>query len=111
MATILGPVNSAPVSSEEQDERRIIEAVRELALELSGDRAASAVSPTASLERDIGLGSLERVELLTRLESSFQRELGDRFLMLDTPREIARALSQAPVVQRAERRLIVHAAA
>lgn len=111
MATTLGPVSSAPGSSEEQDERRIMDAVRELALELSGDRAASAVSPTASLERDIGLGSLERVELLTRLESSLQRELGDRFLMLDTPREIARALSQAPAVQRTETPPIVHPAA
>ena len=104
MATTLGPVSSAPASSEEQDERRIVDAVRELALELSGDRAASAVSPTASLERDIGLGSLERVELLTRLERSFQRELGDRFLILDTPREIARALSQEPAVTRVETR-------
>ena len=111
MATTLGPVSSVPGSSEEQDERRIVDAVRELALELSGDRAASAVSPTASLERDIGLGSLERVELLTRLESIFQREVGDRFLMLDTPREIARALSQAPAVQRAEARAVVHPAA
>lgn len=107
MATTLRSVSSAPASSEEQDERRIMDAVRELALELSGERAASAVSPTASLERDIGLGSLERVELLTRLESSFQRELGDRFLILDTPREIARALSHEPAVRRVEARTIV----
>lgn len=107
MATAVGPVNSTPTSSEEQDERRIIDAVRGIALELGGDRAASSVSPTCSLERDIGLGSLERVELLTRLESTFQRELGDRFLILDTPREIARALSQEPAVRRVESRTIV----
>ncbi len=111
MATTLGPASSVRGSSEEQDESRILDAVRELALELSGDRAARAVSPTASLERDIGLGSLERVELLTRLESIFQRELSDNFLLLDTPREIARALTQAPAVNRAETRRVVHPAA
>jgi hypothetical protein len=91
----------APAAAVDVDERRILEVVRELALELSGDRAAQAVVPTASLERDIGLGSLERVELLTRLETVFQRELGDRFLVLDSPREIARALAEAPGLTRA----------
>jgi hypothetical protein len=47
MTTTLEPMSSAPASSEEQDEQRIMDAVRELALELSGNRAASAVSPTA----------------------------------------------------------------
>ncbi|HEU4997283.1 MAG TPA: AMP-binding protein [Gemmatimonadaceae bacterium] len=87
-----------PEFTEEQAVRRIEDIVRELALELSGDRAARAVTPTASLERDVGLGSLERVELLTRIEAAFQRELGDAILLLDTVREIARALMQAPAL-------------
>jgi fatty-acyl-CoA synthase len=82
---------SSPVRS---DEERVLDVVRELAREVGGNRAASAVTPAASLERDVGLGSLERVELLTRLEASFGRELTDRLLMLDTPREIAHALHE-----------------
>jgi len=77
-------------------EERVLEVVRELARELRGDRAARAVTPSASLERDVGLGSLERVELFTRLETAFGRVLDDRFLLLDTPREIAAAVEQAP---------------
>ncbi|HVZ76486.1 MAG TPA: AMP-binding protein, partial [Gemmatimonadaceae bacterium] len=78
------------------DEQRVLQAVRDLALELRGDRAVRAVTPTASLERDVGLGSLERAELLSRLEGTFGRELGSRFLQLDTVHEIAAALGSAP---------------
>ena len=89
----------SPMSSETLvDETRIVEIARALALEVGGPRAANAVTPTASLERDVGLGSLERVELLMRLETALARELGDRFLVLDTPREMAHALEEAPIV-------------
>ena len=71
---------------------RVLEVVGELALEVGGPRAVRAVSATASLERDVGLGSLERVELLVRLEEAFGRELDDGFLVMDTPTEIAQAL-------------------
>ncbi len=77
-------------------EEQVVAVVRDLARELGGDRAANAVTPTASLERDIGLGSLERVELLMRLEAALQRELADSFLLLETARDIARALPHAP---------------
>ena len=80
-------------------EERVVSVVRELAHELGGDRAASAVTPTASLDRNVGLGSLERVELLMRLETEFGRELDDRFLLLDTPREIADAVTGAPMLR------------
>jgi len=72
-------------------EQRVLDVVRDLALEVRGPRALQAVTPTASLERHVGFGSLERVELLTRLETALGRELDDRFLRLDTPREIAAA--------------------
>lgn len=85
--------------TETRIEDRIVFVVRELARELGGDRSANAVSATASLERDVGLGSLERVELLMRLEREFGRELDDRFLLLDTPREIARAVPNAPMLR------------
>lgn len=71
---------------------RVLKLVRELALEVGGERALRAVAPNASLERDVGLGSLERVELVARLETAFQRDLGERFLVLDTPADLAQAL-------------------
>jgi fatty-acyl-CoA synthase len=93
-------VTTGPHSAPRQDESetRVIAVIRTLARELGGDRVASAVSPTASLEREVGLGSLERVELLMRLESVTGRELDDRFLVYDSAREIARALVHAPAL-------------
>jgi 1-acyl-sn-glycerol-3-phosphate acyltransferase len=76
-------------------EERVLEIVRELALELGGRRAGLAVAPEASLEREVGLGSLERVELLVRLEAAFGRNLGERFLTLDTPAAVAQAIAEA----------------
>jgi 1-acyl-sn-glycerol-3-phosphate acyltransferase len=83
---------------------RVVVIVRELALEVGGDRAARATAPSASLERDLGLGSLERVELLTRLEAAFGSPLLDGALQLDTPSELAHAVAaaggQMPMVER-----------
>jgi 1-acyl-sn-glycerol-3-phosphate acyltransferase len=86
---------AAPVEKPEDllaVQERVLAVVRELAAELGGGRALRAASPRASLEREVGLGSLERVELLVRLESAFGRALGDRFLALDTAADLARAL-------------------
>lgn len=55
-------------------EAAVMEAVRALLRELGSSEAARRVTPRSSLERDLGLGSLERVELLVRLE----RALGVR---------------------------------
>jgi 1-acyl-sn-glycerol-3-phosphate acyltransferase len=44
----------------------------------------------------VGLGSLERVELLLRLEAAFGRRLGDAVLQVDTVRGLARLLADAP---------------
>ncbi len=52
-------------------EREVIQQVRELVRELGSGRAAVLVAPGASLDRDLGLGSLERVELVVRLEAAF----------------------------------------
>jgi 1-acyl-sn-glycerol-3-phosphate acyltransferase len=74
---------------------RVLGVTRELAREVGGDRAASAVSLDASLERDVGFGSLERSELLARLEREFGRPLDDSCLSADRPRELAAALADA----------------
>ena len=76
-------------------QERVLEVVRELAGEVGGPRAQRATAPGASLERDIGLGSLERVELQLRLESTFGRSLEDALLRLDTPAALAQALLAA----------------
>jgi fatty-acyl-CoA synthase len=80
-------------------EARVLEVVRGLAEELGGARAAHAVAPGASLEREVGLGSLERVELLLRLENAFGRALDDRVLQADTPRALARLIAEGGVVE------------
>jgi fatty-acyl-CoA synthase len=73
----------------------VLELVRQLARETGGARAERAVAERASLEREVGLGSLERVELLARLERAFGRTLDDASLSLDTPAELARAMLAA----------------
>jgi acyl carrier protein len=71
---------------------RVLDVVRALARETGGPRAERAVSAEASLEREVGLGSLERVELLARLERAFGRALDDRCLGLDTAAGLAGVL-------------------
>ena len=80
----------------EDAERRVIEVVRALALEVGGTRAERAVTPRASLDGEVGLGSLEKVELLVRLEAAFGVPFDDRFLSLDTPRDLAALIADAP---------------
>ncbi len=74
----------------------VLDAARALALETGGERAGRAVTETASLERDVGLGSLEKVELITRIERRAGCTLPDAVLQADTCEEIAAALSGAP---------------
>ncbi len=82
----------APGPGPEAVLERVLDVVRALARETGGPRAERAVSAEASLEREVGLGSLERVELLARLERAFGRALDDRCLALDTAAGLARAL-------------------
>ena len=47
----------------------------------------------ASLERDLGLGSLERVELLARLERTFAVRFPDRLVAeAETPADLVKAI-------------------
>ena len=70
----------------------VLDVVRQLARETGGTRAERAVSASASLDREIGLGSIERVELVARLERAFGRALDDDCLAVDTPAGLARAI-------------------
>ena len=72
----------------------MLQIVRELLTELGSVRAAESVTLRSSLERDLGLGSLEMVELLVRTEAHFNVRLPDRIAEeADTPGEWVRAIA------------------
>src|SRR5690242_19865782 len=57
---------------------------------------------SSQLDRDLGLGSLERVELLTRLEAAFGMRLPDRVASeANTAEDLARAILATPGVTEA----------
>ena len=58
------------------DQERLLDVVRALVSELGHQSALALVSPAAHLDRELGLGSLERVELLLRLEKAFGTRSG-----------------------------------
>lgn len=60
---------------------KIHQVVGQLLHELGSSQAAARVRSRAHLERDLGLGSLERVELLLRLEAALGLRLPDRVLV------------------------------
>ncbi|MCL5670388.1 MAG: AMP-binding protein [Acidobacteria bacterium] len=77
-----------------QLEEQMLQIVRELLTELGSVRAAESVTLNSSLERDLGLGSLEMVELLVRTESHFNIRLPDRVAEeADTPGAWVRAIA------------------
>jgi fatty-acyl-CoA synthase len=60
------------------DQERLLDVVRALVAELGRQSALGVVSVSAHIDRDLGLGSLERVELLLRLEKAFSVRLDER---------------------------------
>src|SRR3984957_4395944 len=78
------------------DEERVLDLVRELVAELGHESAVRSASPASHLDRDLGLGSLERVELLLRLEKSFGTRLDEDVLAdADTVQDLIVALAAA----------------
>lgn len=74
-------------------EEKVLDIVRELLTELGSERAAHMATLHSSLERDLGLGSLERVELLVRSEARFNTHLPDEIAQqADTPADLVRAV-------------------
>jgi len=59
-------------------QERVLEVCGGLLEELGSHRAFAAVRGEAHLDRDLGLGSLERVELMVRLDAEFIIRLPDR---------------------------------
>jgi len=76
---------------------RVLEVIRCLLEELGSRGALPMLNGASQLDRDLGLGSLERVELLARLETAFGVRLPDRVVAeANTPEDLAKALLVAP---------------
>jgi fatty-acyl-CoA synthase len=76
---------------------RVLGVLRGLLEELGSHGAVAQLSEKSNLDRDLGLGSLERVELLTRLESAFAVRLPDTVAAeANTPEELVQAIVSAP---------------
>ncbi len=56
-------------------ELKLLQITQEFLLELKSEQASRALTLNASLEKDLGLGSLERVELTRRIENVFAIQL------------------------------------
>jgi 1-acyl-sn-glycerol-3-phosphate acyltransferase len=78
------------------DQERLLDVVRTLVAELGRQSAIAVVNPMAHLDQELGLGSLERVELLLRLEKTFGTRLDERVLAeAETVEDLISALSVA----------------
>ena len=78
---------------------RVLEVLRGLLQELGSYGALPMLNAGSHLDRELGLGSLERVELLARLETEFGVRLPDRVAAeANTPEDLARAIAEAPAV-------------
>lgn len=74
----------------------LLAAVTELSAQMHPARPSAPTTLDSSLERDLGLDSLARVELLARLEQRFAVTLPESvFAGADTPRDLLRALLAA----------------
>ena len=88
---------------------RVLDVVRGLLEELGSHGAVAELLVSSNLDRDLGLGSLERVELLTRLEDAFGVRLPDTLAAeANTPEELIQAVatsSGSPASQESEEEL------
>jgi acyl carrier protein len=76
---------------------RVLEAIRGLLEELGSQGALPMLNLGSQLDRDLGLGSLEHVELLARLETAFGVRLPDRVASeANTADSLVSAILEAP---------------
>ncbi len=76
--------------------QRILDVLRALLVELGSTGALPRLSASSQLDADLGLGSLERVELLARIETVFGVRLADRVVAeANTPEDLAVAIAGA----------------
>ena len=76
---------------------RVLEEIRALLQELGSAGALPMLNGKSLLEGDLGLGSLERVELMARLENAFGVRIDDRAAtQANTPDDLVDAVCAAP---------------
>ena len=74
----------------------ILDTLQTLLKELGSGHATQHASLNASLDKDLGLGSLERVEMLVRIEASLKTRLPDTLAQTaETPADWVRAVLEA----------------
>lgn len=75
---------------------RVVAEARALLIELGNTNAAGSVAAGSHIEKDLGLGSLERVELMVRLDRAFRVRLDDGAVaQADSLEDLAAAVSSA----------------
>ena len=83
-------------ASADSIQNHALDIVDQLVSELRGGEVYRRVQPSDSLERDLGISSLERVELLVRLEQAFNVRLPDAVMAdAETPRDLVVAIASA----------------
>ena len=81
---------------DEQVPARLLEVVREVAEELHPGRKLRRLGLDSSLDKDLGLDSLGRAEVLSRLEKAFGVALPDSLVAsAEAPRDLLRAVRSA----------------
>src|SRR5690348_8617754 len=92
--TSAAPATTSPGTA---DTRRLLDLVRRLAAELRPNaQEVGRLGIDHSLERDFGLDSLARAELLTRIEHDYGTRVDEKALMAaETPRDLLRLTRQA----------------
>src|SRR5262244_1057807 len=100
MAELSSGLIDAPADPSKTRERDLINIVRELVRELRGQRGASLdVTLSSRLDRDLGIDSLGRTELVLRLERAFQVRLPTQVIgEAETVRDLLDALGEAKAV-------------
>lgn len=94
------------IDAKENGTNRLLEQVQTLAAELHPSRSMSSVGLDTSLEKELGIDSLGRVELLHRVEKAFDVHLPDQLLATaETPRDILRAVQAADSITLTTRRI------
>ena len=89
-------MSSTPRPVSDRLEDRVLRIVSDLVGELRGQDPPRGIGLGDSLERDLGISSLERVELLVRLERVFGVRLGDVVMSdAETPGDLATAILTA----------------
>jgi fatty-acyl-CoA synthase len=96
-------MNASPVDAPAH-QRLVVETLRGLIAESDPAHARREIGLDQSLSRDLAIGSLERVELLLRLERASGCSLPETVLAeADTPRQLSAALDRAGATPTADR--------